>query len=459
MYRTLFLTIGFFLLTATLSAQDEATFEGLGDLPGGIFHSEANAASVDGSVIVGSSSSEDAEEGQLEAFRWVADPAVVGEGTGEMQPLGDLPGGLGFASQAFDVSADGSVVVGRGVSEDGGEAFRWEDGVMEGLGDFPEGFYLSIANAVSADGSVVTGTGSSENGEEAFRWEDGEMMGLGFLPGDFASQSSDVSADGSVVIGISDFEAYRWEDSVMVGLGFLPGSTFNTSRANAVSTDGSVIVGAGDSEGHVEAFRWEEDEMMGLGAIPDGFAYTEALAVSSDGSVVVGFGGDEFGENMALIWRNEEGTRLLKEMLETDYGLDLGDWVLQEARDISGDGTVIVGVGINPDGDIEGWRAFLGKPIADEGTPEEIVGGLSAPAPNPVRSSASLTLRVAESQHVRVELFDVTGRRVQTLYDGALSAGMRETLTLDTSALPAGVYVIRATGEDFDKTRRVTVVR
>ena len=55
--------------------------------------------------------------------------------TVSFQGLGDLPGG-GFWSNAVGVSADGSVVVGFSDSSasDIGEAFRWENGVMTGLG-------------------------------------------------------------------------------------------------------------------------------------------------------------------------------------------------------------------------------------------------------------------------------------------------------------------------------------
>jgi len=50
--------------------------------------------------------------------------------------LGELPGGA-IASEAFGISPDGSVIVGRSASESGEEAFRWEGGVMRGLGDLP----------------------------------------------------------------------------------------------------------------------------------------------------------------------------------------------------------------------------------------------------------------------------------------------------------------------------------
>ena len=70
-----------------------------------------------------------------------------------------------------------------------------------GLGDLPGGDYNSIAYDISADGSTVVGTSETTSGTEAFRWRrDTGMQGLGDLPGgDFFSHAQDVSADGSVV--------------------------------------------------------------------------------------------------------------------------------------------------------------------------------------------------------------------------------------------------------------------
>jgi probable HAF family extracellular repeat protein len=68
-----------------------------------------------------------------------------------------LPEGI-FFSNADDVSADGSVLVGRASSASGAEAFRWTSGGgMVGLGDLPGGGFESTAEAVSADGSTVVG--------------------------------------------------------------------------------------------------------------------------------------------------------------------------------------------------------------------------------------------------------------------------------------------------------------
>ena len=67
-------------------------------------------------------------------------------------------------------------------------------------------------NAVSGDGSVVVGV-SGGLGGEAFRWTAaGGMVGLGRRPGDYYSYARGVNADGSVVVGGSDYidnEYYR----------------------------------------------------------------------------------------------------------------------------------------------------------------------------------------------------------------------------------------------------------
>ena len=74
-----------------------------------------------------------------------------------LRGLGDLPGGA-FRSEAYDVSADGSVVVGTSHSENGWEAFRWTTQTgMVGLGDLPGGGFSSLAYSVSGNGGVIVG--------------------------------------------------------------------------------------------------------------------------------------------------------------------------------------------------------------------------------------------------------------------------------------------------------------
>ena len=79
-------------------------------------------------------------------------------------------------------------------------------------------------------------------------------------------------------------------------------------------------------------------------------------------------------------------------------------------------------------------------------------------APNPFSRRATVTLDVAELQHVRAEVYDGLGRRVAVLHDGPMEGGAH-ALVFDGSALPAGVYVVRVTGETFSAARRGTLVR
>lgn len=84
---------------------------------------------------------------------------------------------------------------------------------------------------------------------------------------------------------------------------------------------------------------------------------------------------------------------------------------------------------------------------------------LSAPYPNPAAQSATLDLIVREAQPVQITLYNVLGQRVQTLYDGTVEAEQPLELTIDSHRLSGGVYFVRFEGEQFQATRRLTVVR
>jgi probable HAF family extracellular repeat protein len=197
---------------------EEEGLVGLGDLPGGgpMGDSMAYDTSADGSVITGTGHSP-----MSEAFRWTEQGGMVG--------LGILPGME--ASTAYSISADGLVVVGNSVRYadlDGDglmdqEAFRWtqSDG-MVGLGDLPGGGVHSNAIGVSADGSVIVGWGTTDQGQRAFIWDEANGMrsledvliniyGID-LTGWTLTNAYDISADGMTIVGegsnMGDSEAW-----------------------------------------------------------------------------------------------------------------------------------------------------------------------------------------------------------------------------------------------------------
>ena len=84
---------------------------------------------------------------------------------------------------------------------------------------------------------------------------------------------------------------------------------------------------------------------------------------------------------------------------------------------------------------------------------------LSGAYPNPFNPASTFTLQVSESQDVTIELYDVLGQQVDVLFSGALSAGSPRSFVIDGSALPAGLYLYRATGERFVDQKSVTLIK
>lgn len=79
---------------------------------------------------------------------------------------------------------------------------------------------------------------------------------------------------------------------------------------------------------------------------------------------------------------------------------------------------------------------------------------IEAPYPNPFEAGTHFTLQLDRYQHVAIEVFDLTGRRVAELHRGMLAAGSH-SFTFNAGSLPAGAYLIRAAGERFTATRSV----
>ncbi len=359
----------FFLSITPLYAQ---SFTGIGDLPGGEYYSYANAISADGKVVVGASKSTATASNQFNtvAIRWTE--------TGGLVVLGDLPGGA-YNSNAFGVSANGSVIVGESASTNSSsnaawnEAFRWtQSGGMQALGDLSGGNFGSLAWNISADGNVIVGQGVSHNGYEAFRWtSSGGLVALGDLSGGtFSSCALDASGNGSVIVGYGtsghntppyySTEGFKWTQAGgMVALGDLAGGLYH-STAYAISDDATVIVGSSiNGPGpFYQAIYWKNGTKH---LIPNltGAQSSDALAVSGNGSVIVGQSYHGSSVQKVWIWKQSTGTKELKNVLVNDYGLNLTGWELTIPTGISHDGLTIVGTGSNPSGKTEGWVAKL----------------------------------------------------------------------------------------------------
>lgn len=230
------------------------------------------------------------------------------------------------------LSDDTVLSVGFGLpSRDLRAAARSEAPFFMGLGDLLGGTFGSSAAHVSADGSVVVGVSNTASGLEAFRWtpETG-MVGLGF------GAANGVSVDGSVVVGFCHNRpcadaVFTAGKGRITALERLPG--FRDSEAYAVSADGRVIVGASTTATGERAFCWTPSEgTIPLDPLPSAHANV-AYGVSSDGSVIVGSSASA---------SHLEACRWTRDGRVVGLGTLPGE-VTSEAYAVSADGSVVVG--------------------------------------------------------------------------------------------------------------------
>lgn len=116
-------------------------------------------------------------------------------------------------------------------------------------------------------------------------------------------------------------------------------------------------------------------------------------------------------------------------------------------------------------GDVSNAPFLINAPTTDAGDgaglPE--VASFSAPRPNPSRGPAMFTLALPERSGVRIELFDLSGRRVRTLADAEFEAGEHRLIwdgrADDGRPAREGVFFARARAKGLSQERTLVRVR
>jgi probable HAF family extracellular repeat protein len=249
----------------------EGGTENLGLLEGATY-SRGIHASSDGSVIIGRCNFAGTAD---VAYRWTREDG--------MQPLPDLGGSRMYATR---ITPDGRVITGYGRNASNAyRAFIWteEDGLQD-LGALDA--TPPTPTAISDDGSTIIGTWGS-SGTKGFRWT--VQHGMQDLAQVVGAQNIAVgyalSADGSVIVGRHHagvtWRAFRW--SLADGLQALH---TQDSYAFDVSANGSVVVGMTSGTG----FRWSANR--GYEELPrtwPGFMHQSvATTITPDGKTIAG---------------------------------------------------------------------------------------------------------------------------------------------------------------------------
>jgi flagellar hook assembly protein FlgD len=83
--------------------------------------------------------------------------------------------------------------------------------------------------------------------------------------------------------------------------------------------------------------------------------------------------------------------------------------------------------------------------------------------PNPFNPATTIEFTLPRSGYTRLEIYNITGQRVQTLIDRNLPAGShRVTWTAvdaDGQPLPSGIYYYRLTAEGREYSRQMILVK
>jgi uncharacterized membrane protein len=322
-------------------------------------------------------------------FTWSATGGIDIESYANQIQLFQTPYGLRWQYAEEIVAVAGNFALANGSSA---EPTLFTAGGHRLLRTLPTEAPALIAKAMSDDGSVIVGwDGYSQiNSKRAFRWTDATgVQPIAF--NDPFSYATGVSGDGRVIIGTTATtwdgfgeKAFRWSETEgTTYLGSITASGRNVPAA--VSYDGAFIVGTAFGHSGTQAYRWSAIAGIVPLNIPNGFSASVAADVTADGTKIVGqligdssgvgFSGwseptTDFGfqdpdynaaTRHAMIWDSANGTRVLKDVLVNEFGLDdqLAGWSLLSASSISADGKVIGGVGVNPDGNFQGWVVSL----------------------------------------------------------------------------------------------------
>src|SRR5690606_32939777 len=326
-----------------------------------------------------------------------------------------------------DVSADGTIIVGATRFETGNlsqKGWMWteETGLVHlpapSLGD--EELYVYWASAIGVEAGKVTIVGTAN--DQAVRWVNG---GQPEVLGEF--NPYDVSDDGSVIVGDGDNgdgqkAAIKWVNGAR---GVIQDAS---DERLSVSANGAYIVGH-DRPSSSPA-RWAT--IFGDKEVLTDEWWGTALSISGDGSVVVGEAYKTF-ESGPFIWRARGGFRMLRDLLENDYGVDLSEWPFFDSINrltVTDVGNVVIG---------EGSAAMASLRITLCGTPmpwENTAGGFFADA------SSWAGKVVPDSIHTAV--FD-SGVSYTVNFDGDAAVNRLEAWSGEDRTLALGGNAFRLT--------------
>jgi uncharacterized membrane protein len=434
--------------------------------------SEAYAVSDDGVVVVGQIRN---TSGENRAVRWSAS-------TG----LQILNGLQNIKSWARAVSSDGSIIVGT-AEENVRKAFRCiQNNSFEYLAPLGgSDFNTSEAFDLSADGSKIVGVLTNLSDEvRGFIWSESlgmtelsTLLSISITP---RSEVNAISGDGHFPVGRSSYSdvnftysalPVEWVNTPIYNVRTLPYfQPMEYGVAEEISENGDYAVGRFKINGKLRGQRWHReppgvwvtaDDIGLLDEIPDSVGNCYALDVSDDG-LVVGQTTDNSSEGLAAyLWEKTSVNTSVMYNLNVLYSnLINQSGYLVSANAITPDGRFIVGRGYRLS--THKYEAF----VLDRGPITNVDNPINLPFkfnleqnyPNPFNPSTKISWQSPVGSHQTLKIYDVLGNEVATLVDEYREAGSYE-VEFNASLLPSDVYFYKLQAGSFVEIKKMILIK
>ena len=346
--------------------------------------------------------------------------------------------GTGFNNDVKSIYVDGTTVYAAGeFTQDGSEQ-------------------VSVNYMAAWDGSTWTVPGGGM---------DGAVFALGKdVNGNIVAGGAFTSAGSVANTGfVAAWDGAAW--------GPLSATTAFNGNVYAMATDAEGVLAIGGAFTEVEAgvsanyiAQWSGTGWSPLGtALGNGTSNCCVMAIGYDETGTLVAGGDfsglrrpagpEIQANGIGSWDPDMSWQLL------DTGVD-GTVLALEGNEtdlfVGGD---FFNAGAFPSSNIGRWSSGVTYVSVEDRPEVPDAATVTSIYPNPVRNSATVVLDVNVSQHIQVDLFDMLGRKVSTVFQEYVASPGAFDIAINTGALPAGSYLVRIKGESFSTTRTLVRVK